>query len=109
MTTYATAAADVREAFGVELYVERPELHPSGPRLLGRDDGGPVLSCPCGDHHAAVVTAYGYRAQCDELAVRWSSLDVDTREAGPLNIRSWTAEPYGTMSTRSTRNEEARK
>jgi hypothetical protein len=104
--------ADVRASLGVELYKPKTEVDFGAPvfRQCGHLDGCAengcvqVVVCPCGDEHPASSTAYGLRAECEELSVRWTSLRGEALEDGLklLGIRSWTAEPYDTMATRST-------
>jgi hypothetical protein len=70
---------------------------PWEPRTLGWMQLGKrvLLICLCGQHHDIVATAYGARAQCDELNVRWTTIGNDDFDA-------WIPEPYVTMHGRPT-------
>lgn len=115
------AAARFRAELGIVLYQERTESAVGAQvtpvlRGCGHHDGcevdqecSDVAVCPCGEEHVAVETAYGVRAQCDELGVRWTATTAaDPARLGlpPVAVvvqhRVWVAEPYGTMATRST-------
>jgi hypothetical protein len=116
-TTGSPAASPewLRAELGIALYEERVES-PIGaqctPVLRGcghldacdvADDCVDVAVCPCGEEHPAVETAYGVRAQCDELGVRWTATLEPLAAALELRQhRVWVAEPYDTMATRST-------
>lgn len=83
----------------MQFYQLRSELLDGSPAVDNlTEPAGTTISCPCGGTHSLVVTAYGMRAQCDTLQVRWTSCDGDTTSG----MRMWMAEPYVTMSHRST-------
>jgi hypothetical protein len=103
----------IRAALGVVPYKPTPETGLSAPKLreCGHHDACDeadvdcvdLLLCPCGDDHLIVATAYGLRAQCDELGVRWTSMQPEAAHVGRIAVRTWVAEPYDTMATRTTK------
>lgn len=106
----SVAVQQIRDDMCIRLYVSIPEFQLGAPTLRecphtedGDGDCVETIICPCGEEHVVVTTAYGWRGQCDELDVRWTSMDADTVQVGRIEVRCWTAEPYDTMATRTTK------
>jgi hypothetical protein len=96
----------------VQLYTPQREFTPGAPMLRpcshtdcgdGDDNCVETIICVCGEEHVVTATAYGRRAQCESDGVRWTSSTRDVEQIGRVTIMCWVAEPYDTMSARTTR------
>ena len=97
----------IRDDMGIQLWKPVPELSiynsPTVRKCTHTNNCGQValdddcvetIVCPCGEEHDVVATAYGRRAQCDELDVRWTSVNGELMQFPGAEIRLWVAEPY---------------
>ena len=100
MTSANLDVEKIRQSLSVTPYVPVGETTPGAPWPSADHDDQVV--CPCGAAHQLYVTAYGWRAECPELDVRWTSLHSETTTIDGNEIGLWVAEPYAAMKTRST-------